>query len=80
MDLCGRPACFLLVMDLWFIICKRCGNDRKNEGQKVKHQMKIQNRVSVFVTHILLLLEYSEGPVRRNCSTYAQLFGLSQLT
>ena len=33
-------------MDLWFIICKRCGND-KNEGQKVKHQMKIQIRVSV---------------------------------
>ena len=62
-------------MDLWFIICKRCGNDKKrNEGQKVKHQMKIQKRVS----GLLLLLEYSEGPVQRNCSTHAQLFRLRQ--
>ena len=42
-DLWGRQKCFLL--NLWFIICKRCGND-KNEGRKEKHQTKIQNRIS----------------------------------
>ena len=33
-------------MDLWFSICKRCGNGKIVE-QQVKPQMKILNRVSV---------------------------------
>ena len=44
-------------MDIWVIICKRCGSD-KTEGQIVKHQMNIQNRVLYAIFEDLIALTY----------------------